>query len=64
MPNEKRPPARNSVEEKIEEMYQRMQEPGYGEAMIKAFRTPPRVRLEFPPAEIDLNEGEDLLSEE
>jgi hypothetical protein len=62
----KEPPARSRTEEEIEAMYQRMQEPGFGDAVLEAFRTPPRVRVEFPAAatSLDQMDQEDLLSKE
>jgi hypothetical protein len=38
-----------TVEEWIEAMYQRMQEPGFVEAMLQAFKSKPRVRIELGP---------------
>lgn len=62
----KEPPARSRTEEEIEAMYQRMQEPGFGDAVLEAFWTPPRVRVEFPAAatSLDQMDQEDLLSKE
>lgn len=38
-----------TAEERVEAMYQRMQEPGFGEAMLQAFNSKPCVSIEPPP---------------